>query len=230
MRSPGCVVASRVRRGGASGAKRRDPGRAAGPAKLRGSTRAASDGRRASGSRANPRAASRRAPVAGPVRILFLDLDGTLTDGVIGYDTHGDFRDFYVRDGLALDWAKGLGMLPVVISGRASASGELRMQDLALEHYLGERDKVVVAERVLAREGVAWAQCAMIGDDLPDVALMKRVGWRIAVADAVAEVRRIAHTVTRTDAGRGAVREAVEMLLRHNRTWQRVLERYEVER
>ncbi len=171
-----------------------------------------------------------RAPVPGPVRLLFLDLDGTLTDGVIGYDTRGDFRDFYVRDGLSLEWARTLGMLPVVISGRASASGELRMQDLGLEHYLGEKDKVVVAERVLAREGIAWGECAMIGDDLPDVALMKRVGWRIAVADAVAEVRAIAHTVTRTPAGRGAVREAVEMLLRHNGTWARVLERYEAGR
>jgi len=170
----------------------------------------------------------RRDPIAGPVRILFLDLDGTLTDGVVGYDTRGDFRDFYVRDGLALEWAKGLGMLPVVISGRASESGELRMRDLSLEHYLGERDKVAVAERVLAREGVGWSQCAMIGDDLPDVPLMRRVGWRIAVADAVDEVCAIAHTVTRTAAGRGAVREAVEMLLRHNGTWAQVLERYEV--
>lgn len=168
---------------------------------------------------------ARRGP--GAVRVLFLDLDGTLTNGVIGYDTQGDFRDFYVRDGIALEWARDLGMLPVVISGRASVSGELRMKDLALEHYLGVKDKVAVAERVLAREQVTWAECAMIGDDLPDVPLMRRVGWRIAVADAVAELRAIAHTVTRTAAGRGAVREAVELLLRHNGCWERVLERYE---
>jgi 3-deoxy-D-manno-octulosonate 8-phosphate phosphatase (KDO 8-P phosphatase) len=166
--------------------------------------------------------------VPGKVRILFLDLDGTLTDGVVGYDTSGDFRNFHVRDGLSLEWAKGLGMLPVVISGRASRAGELRMKDLGLEHYLGERDKVAVAERVRAREGVAWRECAMIGDDLPDVALMERVGWRIAVKDAVDEVRSRAHTITRAAAGRGAVREAVEMLLRHNGSWKHVLERYEV--
>ncbi|MFI5370470.1 MAG: KdsC family phosphatase [Candidatus Eisenbacteria bacterium] len=164
----------------------------------------------------------------GPVKILFLDLDGTLTDGVVGFDTQGDFRNFHVRDGLSLEWAKGLGLLPVVISGRSSRAGELRMQDLGLEHYLGERDKVAVAERVRSRVGTEWRECAMIGDDLPDVALLKRVGWRIAVADAVDEVRSLAHTVTRSAAGRGAVREAVEMLLRHNGVWRRVLERYEV--
>jgi 3-deoxy-D-manno-octulosonate 8-phosphate phosphatase (KDO 8-P phosphatase) len=169
-----------------------------------------------------------RVPVSGPIKILFLDLDGTLTDGVVGYDTQGDFRNFHVRDGLSLEWAKGLGMLPVVISGRASRAGELRMQDLGLEHYLGERDKVTVADRVRSRVGAEWRECAMIGDDLPDVALLKRVGWRIAVADAVDEVRSLAHTVTRGAAGRGAVREVVEMLLRHNGVWSRVLERYEV--
>jgi len=182
----------------------------------------------AGGRRAPARRSRASAPVPGKIRILFLDLDGTLTDGVVGYDTSGDFRNFHVRDGLSLEWAKGLGLLPVVISGRASRAGELRMQDLGLEHYLGERDKVAVAERVRAREGAGWHECAMIGDDLPDVALMERVGWRIAVTDAVAEVRERAHTITRTAAGRGAVREAVEMLLRHNGTWRRVLERYEV--
>jgi 3-deoxy-D-manno-octulosonate 8-phosphate phosphatase (KDO 8-P phosphatase) len=164
------------------------------------------------------------------VRILFLDADGTLTDGVIGFAHERDFRNFYVRDGLALEWARDFGMLPVVISGRASQSLAARMTDLRLEYYMGVRDKVAEAERVLAREGVEFGQCAMVGDDLPDVALLKRVGWPIAVADARPEVLEIARTVTRTAAGRGAVREAVEMLLRHNRTWDQVLERYEAKR
>jgi 3-deoxy-D-manno-octulosonate 8-phosphate phosphatase (KDO 8-P phosphatase) len=186
--------------------------------------------RPAPGARRRARAAAgappASAPIRGPVRILFLDVDGTLTDGVIGFARDIDFRLFFVRDGLALEWARDLGLLPVVISGRASTAVASRMADLKLEHYLGERDKVAVAGRVLAREGVEFRECAMVGDDLPDVPLLKRVGWPIAVADAVPEVRKIARTVTRTPAGRGAVREVVEMLLRHNRTWPRVLERY----
>ena len=79
----------------------------------------------------------------------------------------------------------------------------------------------------MSREGVAFGECAMVGDDLPDVPLLKRVGWPIAVADASPDVLPLARTVTRARAGRGAVREVVEMLLRHNRTWRRVLERYE---
>ena len=167
------------------------------------------------------------APDGTPIRLLFLDVDGTLTDGVIGFSREGDSRHFWVRDGIALEWARDLGVRPVVISGRASLAVEARMHDLRLEYCLGVRDKVGVAETLLAREGARWEECAMVGDDLPDVPLLKRVGWPIAVADAMPEVKRVARTVTDARAGHGAVREAVERVLRHNGTWQRVLERYE---
>ena len=173
------------------------------------------------------RAKLAKIPIRGPIRIVFLDLDGTLTDGVIGFDTVGDLRNFFIRDGLALVWARDRGVLPVVISGRGSKAAELRMQDLELEHYLDVKDKVEVAERVLAREGARWQQCVMVGDDLPDVALLKRVGWAVAVADAVAEVKAVSHWVTRADAGRGAVREVMERVLKHNGLWRSVLEHYE---
>lgn len=164
---------------------------------------------------------------AVPVRVLFLDVDGTLTDGVITESAAGDLRNFWVRDGLALLWARESGLLPVVISGRPSAAVEGRMKDLGLECHLDIQDKVAVAERVLAREGVRWEDCAMLGDDLPDVPLLNRVGWPIAVADAQPEVLARARTVTRRGGGRGAAREAVELLLRHNGTWEQVLRRYE---
>ena len=182
-------------------------------------------GRGAARAAERPRGGS--TPIRGAVRILFVDADGTLTDGVIGFMRDTDFRNFYVRDGLALDWARDLGLKPVVISGRASQAVEARLADLEIEGYVGVKDKVAQAEQVLAREGVRFDQCAMVGDDLPDVALMKRVGWPIAVADAVPEVLKVARTVTRATAGHGAVREVVEMLLKHNGTWRRVLERYE---
>ena len=169
----------------------------------------------------------RPAGPARPVRILFLDVDGTLTDGVIAESAAGDSRHFWVRDGLALMWARDLGVLPVVISGRPSAAVESRMRDLGLECHLDIRDKVAVAERVLERERAAWEECAMLGDDLPDVPLLNRVGWPIAVADAQPEVQARARTVTQRGGGRGAAREAVEMILRHNGTWERVLQRYE---
>jgi len=177
-----------------------------------------------------PAAARRRPPSGGPVRVLFLDVDGTLTDGSITFTAEGDARNFWVRDGLALEWARDLGVLPVVISGRSSGAVEARMRDLKLEYYLGINDKVAVAEQVLAREAAEWRECAMVGDDLPDVPLLRRVGWPIAVANCSPELKRFARTITKARAGFGAVREVVEMLLRHNRTWQGVLERYEVTR
>jgi 3-deoxy-D-manno-octulosonate 8-phosphate phosphatase (KDO 8-P phosphatase) len=167
------------------------------------------------------------APIAHPVKILFLDVDGTLTNGVIGYTKVGDYRSFWVKDGLALEWARELGILPVIISGRASLAVEARMHDLKLEFYLGAKDKVAVAEKVLAREGVRWDECVMVGDDLPDVAMFRRVGWPIAVADSTPEILPFARTVTRSRAGFGAIREVVEMLLKHNGVWERVLARYE---
>jgi 3-deoxy-D-manno-octulosonate 8-phosphate phosphatase (KDO 8-P phosphatase) len=174
------------------------------------------------------RPAAGSAPIEGPVRILFVDVDGTLTDGVIVYDAAGrDARHFWVHDGLSLEWARDNGVLPVVISGRGSDAVAARMKDLGLEHYLGCKDKVAQAEKVLAREFAQWKECAMIGDDLPDVPLMKRVGWPVAVANARPEVIACARTVTVAAGGFGAVREAVEAILRHNRVWGRVLERYE---
>jgi 3-deoxy-D-manno-octulosonate 8-phosphate phosphatase (KDO 8-P phosphatase) len=165
-------------------------------------------------------------PIEGPVRILFLDLDGTLTDGVIAFSTQGDARNFWIRDGIGLRWVSESGILPVVISGRDSKAAVMRMQDLDLEHYFGVQDKVGTAQRVLERAKATWEQCVMVGDDLPDVALMKRVGWPIAVADAVPEVKAIARTVTSARAGYGAVREVAELVLRHNGAWQQVLEKY----
>jgi len=166
-------------------------------------------------------------PVRGPVKVLFLDVDGTMTDGSIVFTADGgDARRFFIRDGIALKWARDLGVAPVAISGRSSTAVDARMTDLGIEYHGGVEDKVAVAARVLERLDASWSQSVMVGDDLPDVALLKKVGWPIAVADAVPEVRAVARTVTGHAAGRGAVREVVEMVLRHNGTWDRVLERY----
>ena len=93
------------------------------------------------------------APFPHPVKILFLDVDGTLTNGVIGHTRQGDYRSFWVKDGLALEWARELGVLPVIISARPSEAVEARMRELKLEYYLDARDKVAVADRVREREG-----------------------------------------------------------------------------
>ncbi len=165
-------------------------------------------------------------PVRDPIRVFFADSDGTLTDGVIGHTRDTDYRNFWVRDGLALQWARDLGVLPVVISGRSSAAVVERMKDLGIEYHEGVKDKVAVAQQVLDRVGASWGECVMIGDDLPDYLLMKQVGWSIAVGNAQPEIKLLAKTVLGTHGGRGAVREAVEMVLKHNGTWDQVLERY----
>jgi 3-deoxy-D-manno-octulosonate 8-phosphate phosphatase (KDO 8-P phosphatase) len=171
---------------------------------------------------------ARRGPVDGPVRVLLLDVDGTLTDGFIVEHHDGDSRHFWVRDGLSMQWARDMGVTVVAISGRSSRAVEHRMNDLGIECHVGVQDKVAVAEQVLQRAGATWAQTVMVGDDLPDVPLLRRVAWPIAVSDAQPEVRALARTITGARGGRGAVREVIEMILRHNGAWQQVLDRYEV--
>ena len=166
------------------------------------------------------------APIRHPVKILFLDVDGTMTNGVIGFTHLGDYRSFWVKDGLALEWARDAGILPVIISGRPSAAVEARMKDLKLEYYLGEKDKVVVAERVIAREGVRWDECVMVGDDLPDVPLFNRCGFAAAVPHAPAAVRARAHYVTERAGGKGAVREVCELILASQGLLQPLLAAY----
>ena len=163
------------------------------------------------------------------MRVLFLDVDGTLTDGVIGFGKDGDTRSFWIRDGIALEWARDLGVLPVVISGRDSQRGGGPHGPTS-----GSSTTSASPTRWRWRSG-CWAastsagrQCVMVGDDLPGHPLLKRVGWPIAVGDCAPEVQaRRARTVLASPGGRGAVREAVEMVLRHNGIWARVLERYE---
>jgi len=87
------------------------------------------------------------APDGPPIRLLFLDVDGTLTDGVIGFTKDGDSRHFWVRDGIAMEWARDLGVRPVVISGRASLAVEARMHDLRLEYFLATATRAPAPRR-----------------------------------------------------------------------------------
>ena len=158
---------------------------------------------------------------ASRIRLLVLDVDGVLTDGVLVYGASGEeIKRFHVRDGLAIQQARRAGVEVAIVSGRASAAVTRRMSELGVvEVHQGVGDKESLLRGLLARLGVATAETAVMGDDLPDLPLMRMAGLAMAPADAVPEVRRAAGWVSRSAGGHGAVREAVEMLLRARKAW-----------
>ncbi len=160
-------------------------------------------------------------PRAARIRLLILDVDGVLTDGGLVYGPSGEeTKRFHVHDGLALVAARKAGLQVAVLSSRASAAVTRRMAELGVtEVHQGVSDKAPALESLCERLGVKAGEVAMMGDDLPDLAAMARAGLALAPANAVAEVKRAADWVARRRGGEGAVREAVEMLLKARRAW-----------
>ena len=163
-----------------------------------------------------------------PLRLLVLDVDGVLTDGRIVMSDDGQETKFFdVKDGHGLKLLMRAGIEVIWITGRRSQVVEHRARDLGVQEYHQLIwDKVQVYEEILARKGLAPAEVAYMGDDIVDVPLMKRVGFAVAVADAVEEARRAAHYVTRNRGGRGAVREVCDLIIKGQGKWNRVMERY----
>lgn len=193
----------RVRRG-----RQRGPDRSAG----RGARRSAAPGDRPT---AQPRDASARSALLAAIRLLVLDVDGVLTDGRLRYGPHGE-RDkvFHVRDGHGIKALRAAGVQVAVISGRRSAAVQRRCRELGIMHLLqGVEDKAAALSGVLERLGLTAAETACIGDDAPDVPMMRQAGLAVAVADAHASALAAAHRRTRAAGGLGAVREVCDWLL-----------------
>jgi 3-deoxy-D-manno-octulosonate 8-phosphate phosphatase (KDO 8-P phosphatase) len=171
--------------------------------------------------RRRPAASTSRPTAPARIELLVLDVDGVITDGSLLVDPTGqEWKRFHVHDGLAMVAARRAGLPVAVVSGRASPAVARRMAELGVnELHQGVADKVPVVRAIIARLGLLPAQVAAMGDDLPDLPVMEMVGLRLAPANAVQEVRRAAHWVSRRGGGEGAVREAIEMLLRARRAW-----------
>jgi 3-deoxy-D-manno-octulosonate 8-phosphate phosphatase (KDO 8-P phosphatase) len=145
---------------------------------------------------------------------LVLDVDGVLSDGgVILHSGQGEAKRFHVRDGVGIKLAQVAGWRVLFLTARNSPPAERRAEELDAECALGVPVKESFLERWLDASSIPWDDVAFVGDDLQDLGTLRRAGWPIAVADAVAEVREAARYVTRLAGGEGAVREAVEWLL-----------------
>jgi 3-deoxy-D-manno-octulosonate 8-phosphate phosphatase (KDO 8-P phosphatase) len=149
------------------------------------------------------------------IRLLVLDADGVLTDGRLYFGPRGEaLKVFDVRDGYGIVQLQRAGFSVAVISGRRSPMLAARCRELGVRHvHQGVTDKLAVLARVCRRLKLTPGACACVGDDLPDVPLMRAAALSFAVADAHHAVRRAADIVTRLPGGRGAVREVCDHLL-----------------
>jgi 3-deoxy-D-manno-octulosonate 8-phosphate phosphatase (KDO 8-P phosphatase) len=150
-----------------------------------------------------------------------LDVDGVLTDGGLYYGPSGEeAKRFDVQDGLAMVEARRAGLTLAILSGRSSESVARRMGELGIaEVHQGVADKDGAIVELIARLGLDRSEVAMMGDDLPDLLPMRRAGLALAPANAAPEVREGAHWVSRRSGGGGAVRDAVELLLKARKAW-----------
>jgi 3-deoxy-D-manno-octulosonate 8-phosphate phosphatase (KDO 8-P phosphatase) len=151
------------------------------------------------------------------IRLLVLDVDGTMTDGNLYFGPRGEaLKVFHVRDGQGIKHLDAAGIQVAVISGRKSRMTEVRCRELGVEHVIqGAQDKVAAFEKLRTRLKVEASESACVGDDAADVPLMKVVKLAFAVADAHRDALRAAHIVTSLPGGRGAVREVCDYLLKH---------------
>ena len=163
------------------------------------------------------------------IQLLLLDVDGVLTDGRIIYDDAGSqTKEFNVRDGLGLKLVMAAGIKVGIVTGRKSEALQHRCRDLGIQYlYDGVRQKDQLLEKIIEQTGADPDHMAFVGDDLPDLGLMRRIGLPIAVADAHELVKSYAGWITSAAGGCGAVREVCEALLKAREVWKKIMAEFE---
>ena len=163
------------------------------------------------------------------IKLIVCDCDGVLTKGGITYDTAGnEYKTFSVRDGFGINAAHFTGIQVGIITARESVTVHRRAKELGMDEYYhyGVTDKAEAVIKLAEKKGCELEDVAFIGDDIIDMPAMKLVGMPIAVDDAANEVKDIAKIVTKAKGGEGAVREAVETILKSQGTWHIVVEHF----
>ena len=164
------------------------------------------------------------------IKLLILDVDGVLTDGRIIIDDLGnETKNFDVRDGHGLRLLMRYGIDIVLLTGRKSKAVEYRAKNLGIEEvHQNAKNKVEILEVILRKRNIDGDSVAYIGDDIIDVPVFLKVGFSVAVADAVIYAREAADYITEKRGGRGAVREICEMILKVQEKWGEIASRYDL--
>jgi 3-deoxy-D-manno-octulosonate 8-phosphate phosphatase (KDO 8-P phosphatase) len=168
---------------------------------------------------------------ASRIKLILLDVDGVLTDGaVVMYGDGSESKRFHIRDGIALVWAQRVGLKVGILSARHSATTNQRAAQLGISLvYQGVASKATAFDQILNDTAVTDAEVAYMGDDIVDLAVLKRVGLSAAPSDAVPEVRSLVDFVSTRCGGDGAVRELAELILRTQGHWSTIVSGYQNE-
>jgi 3-deoxy-D-manno-octulosonate 8-phosphate phosphatase (KDO 8-P phosphatase) len=168
---------------------------------------------------------------AAQIKVLLMDVDGTMTDGSVILLSQPDgtaleIKNFDAHDGQGLTLANTAGIRTGCITGRESPALLRRANEMKMEFiYMKQPTKIPAYEEILKKAGVPESAVAFVGDDLPDLPVMRRVGLAVAVGDAVPEMKKAAHFTTKALAGHGAIREAVELILKSKGIWEEMIEK-----
>ena len=162
------------------------------------------------------------------IKLILSDVDGVLTDGSITFDNQGiETKTFHVRDGLGIKLWQRAGHQFGIITARSSHIVKLRASELGVEIVRqGSSDKLPVATQIMTELGLEPSEVCYVGDDLTDISLLTQVGLAASVSDGVAEVRNVAHLVTKSAGGKGALRELIETILKSQNRWNEVFRSY----
>ena len=168
---------------------------------------------------------------ASRVKLILLDVDGVLTDGaVVIFGDGSESKRFHIRDGIALVWAQRAGLKVGLLSARHSATTMQRAAQLGITLvHQGVSSKAAAFDEILKNIAVSDADVAYMGDDIVDLAVLRRAGLSAAPSDAVAEVRSTVDFVSSSRGGEGAVRELVEIILRAQGHWSAIVSGYQHE-
>ncbi|HBM15527.1 MAG TPA: hypothetical protein DD381_04170 [Lentisphaeria bacterium] len=162
------------------------------------------------------------------IKAIILDMDGVLTNGLIGYSQNSDEIKFFdVKDGLAISLALQAGIKVGILSGRASKANRIRAGELKLSFfYEGEKDKGKGFDKIILEQNLKEEECMYIGDDIIDIPPMRRAGIAIGVGDAAEELNEVTAFRTMAHGGRGAIREAIRWLLKEKGLWDDIISRF----
>lgn len=159
------------------------------------------------------------------IKLILLDVDGTLTDGGIYHGNNGEeLKKFYAKDGYAIVNAQKIGIDFGIITGRKAKLVEVRANELKIKYlYQGVSEKTVILNEIIEKNGFQKDEIAYIGDDLNDIEIMKKVGLTGAPADSAKEVLEIVDFISEKNGGEGAVRQFIEYILKKENKWEQFL-------
>ncbi len=164
---------------------------------------------------------------AKKIKLLLLDVDGVLTDGKIIIGNYGDeIKNFDVKDGLGVVLLRKAGLRSAIITARNSRIVKIRAGHLGIDKIYENHYKIKSLRNIKRRFRVKEEEICFVGDDLIDISILKRVGFAVTVPNAIKETKDVAHYITQSPGGRGAVREVCEIILKAQGKWEKVTKRY----